>query len=194
MNQVSVTVVAAMFVAAAAVEGWGVELDRWSTGDVRDLNALLRRTDVRVELGMTRDQVEMMRNVSSVTDELEAQFRIEAPSLTRAELAQFQQKIGVKRLTASRDYLTDEQWKRLEQLKIQYHVLRDGLPVVLNQTIELTEEQQGLLRDKEDALGDELRALMWSFYQRSQQAFTQFLTSSQRAQWRQMIQREFRFD
>lgn len=187
-------VAVAILVAMTALSTFATELTQRSPCDVRDFNELLEREDVQAELRMTREQRADIRSSRDAIHDLQSQLRFDQPVLTTAQAAKVQEKIDTKKLTAAIKHLTEKQLLRLDQLRIQYQVLRRGLPSAMRESVDLTQEQQELLREKEVALGNELREMMWKFYRKSQQELMQVLTIEQRVIWRNMVKKEFRFD
>ena len=169
------------------------ELEARSPSDVSALYELLFRPDVGAELQITRSQGAAMRSSRSVTDDLEAELDQKGRGLSRREIARFHHRIHAAKVAAAVNCLDPPQADRLEQLLMQYQLLKGDLARLLSRTVGLRDEQQKQVREKEAELGEEFREFMWNGCRRTQRELASLMTAEQRTKWRKAVGEEFEF-
>ncbi len=90
-------------------------------------------------------------------------------------------------------FLDPSQLARLEELRWQYKAL-DEFGATLRSVVNLSEDQNKLIAEKEAELGSELQDLMWALHRKSQRELEEVMTPEQRAHWKSKVGENFRFD
>lgn len=164
---------------------------------IQEVGHVFNRGDVRKELEVVDDQSQIFSDLAigykRRVNDLESELKRIPPQEFVERAQEFRSQMNRDYEAKRQEVLLPFQLRRLDEVTWQYRSLNDPV-AAFELAVNLTDEQETRMREREAELGEELLETMQNFKKRAEREILEILTPEQRKEWIKKVGTEFEFE